>query len=128
MTRENLYVVIGIIIFIVSAVFLFIATDLSLTRVFVIAIIISITSDILIAFDNDRRNAAVDAKFHHKNELVGEFAYVLEEFKSDENENCGKIEINGEKWIASSNETGLLTGDKVRIIDRTGMTFIVEKV
>lgn len=128
MTRENLYLVFGIIIFILSAIILMIATDLSLTRIFFIAIIISIASDILIVFDNDRRNTAADAKFHHKNELVGEFAYVLEEFKSDKNKNYGKIEINGENWNACSSEPNLQAGDKVRIIDRTGMTFAVKKV
>lgn len=125
MKRDTLYLIIGIAVFLVSAVVLLISTDLSLAMVIVIAFLISIASDIVIVIDNERRNTAADAKFHHRNELVGESACVLEDFRLINDRYAGTIEIRGERWKAVSQDGELSAGDRVTVIDRTGMTFTV---
>ena len=127
MSRDSLYLVSGITVFVTAFILLFLATDLSLARIAVIAFLISIASDAVIILDNERRNAAPDAKFHHRNELVGEFAEVLEEFRIEGDIHTGKITIRGETWRARSSVPDLKPGDPVRIIDRVGMTFTVER-
>ena len=128
MSRDNIYLLLGVVIFIVAFIVLSATTDMSFLSIFAIAILVSIASDILIVFDNDRRNAAPDAKLHHRNELVGDTARVLEEFQpAASGLYTGKIEIHGEQWQASSFEPDLQCGDQVRIIDRTGMIFMVKK-
>ena len=127
MSRDKLYLVSGTAVFITSFILLLITTDLSVIRIAGIAFLISIVSDVTIIFDNERRNTAPDAKFHHRNELVGEIAQVLEEFEVEGDMQTGKIIIRGETWRARSTDPGLTRGDRVRIIDRTGMIFTVEK-
>ena len=127
MSRDKLYLVSGTAVFITSFILLLITTDLSIIRIAGIAFLISIVSDVTIIFDNERRNTAPDAKFHHRNELVGEIAQVLEEFEVEGDMQTGKIIIRGETWRARSSDPGLTRGDRVRIIDRTGMIFTVEK-
>ena len=127
MSRDKIYLVSGTAVFITSFILLLITTDLSVIRIAGIAFLISIVSDVTIIFDNERRNTAPDAKFHHRNELVGEIAQVLEEFEVEGDMQTGKIIIRGETWRARSSDPGLTRGDRVRIIDRTGMIFTVEK-
>ena len=128
MTRDSLYIVSGIAVFITAFILLTLITDYSVLKVSGIAFLLSIASDVIIIFDNERRNNAPDAKLHHRNELVGETARVLEEFRIDDGGICrGKIKIRGETWNARSSEPDLKPGDRVRIIDRTGMTFTVER-
>ncbi|MBF8269680.1 MAG: NfeD-like C-terminal, partner-binding [Gammaproteobacteria bacterium] len=128
MSRDNLYLLLGVVIFITAFIVLALTTELSFTVKFGIAILITIASDILIVIDNEHRNAAPDAKLHHRNELVGETAHVQEGFQpAASGLYSGKIEIHGEHWQASSFEPDLRSGDQVRIIDRTGMTFMVKK-
>ena len=127
MSRDKIYLVSGTAVFITSFILLLITTDLSVIRIAGIAFLISIVSDVTIIFDNERRNTAPDAKFHHRNELVGEIAQVLEEFEVEGDMQTGKIIIRGETWRARSTDPGLTRGDRVRIIDRTGMIFTVEK-
>ena len=127
MSRDSLYLLLGVVIFVTAFIILFVTTDLSFLSIFAIAFLLSIVSDILIVFDNDRRNAGPDAKFHHRNELVGETATVTEDFQADSGMYCGRIGIHGELWRACSLEPDLRIGDEVRIIDRTSMTFTVKK-
>lgn len=127
MTRDNFYLVLGIAVFLVSFLVLYLFTELSIIWDLIIAFLISIASDIVIVVDNERRNTAPDAKFHHKNELVGETATVAEDFIMDNGTYTGRVEIHNEKWKARSHKGILKRDDPVRIIDRKGMIFIVEK-
>jgi membrane protein implicated in regulation of membrane protease activity len=127
MNRDTLYLIIGGVVFAVAVIVLYLATDWSPLRILIAATLLSIASDILIVFDNERRNAAPDAKFHHRNELVGKIATAIEAFQPGAAISAGIIEIHGERWRARANEPGLKSGDRVRIIDRDGMTLIVEK-
>ena len=128
MSRDNIYVLLGIAVFVAAFVVLFLFTDLSLIMICIAAILISLVSDVLIVVDNEMRNAAPDAKFHHRNELVGEVALVVDGFRPEGDMIKGKIEVKGEKWNACSHETELNPGDQVRLIDRNEMTFTVEKI
>ena len=125
MSRDQFYLVFGIAVFVVTAVILYFFTQLPIIWNLAIATLVSIASDIVIVIDNERRNKTPDAKFHHRNELVGETATVIENFTRDEDIFSGKIEINNEKWKASCRQEPLEQGDRVRIIDRQGMIFIV---
>ena len=127
MTRDSLYLVSGIAVFIITFILLLLITDISVTHIAAISFLASIASDVIIIIDNDRRNTAADAKFHHRNELVGEIAQVLEEFRPEGNVRSGKIIIRGETWRAKSSDPDLTPGDRVRITDRTGMTFTVKR-
>lgn len=127
MNRDKLYIVSGTVVFIITFILLLFVTELSIIRITGIALLVSLASDVVIIFDNDRRNTAPDAKFHHRNELVGEIAQVLEEFRIESGSYTGKINIRGETWDARSSTRELKPGDRVRIIDRTGMTFTVER-
>ena len=126
--RDLVYCLVGIIFFVVSAVLLYFLTELSLLEIIIIAFLVSLASDILIIIDNDIRNRAPDAKFHHRNELVGENAVVVHDFAPAGNGYHGKIRVFGESWKACSTVPGLVTGDVVLIIDRNAMMFTVEKV
>lgn len=128
MNRDKIYIVSGTVIFITTVILLLFFTDLSILSITGIVFLVSIASDIIIVIDNDRRNTAPDAKFHHRNELVGEIAHVLEEFRAENGICAGKIKIRGETWNARSGNGDLKPGDKVRIIDRAGMIFTVEKI
>lgn len=128
MTRDSLYLVSGITVFIIAFILLLLITDLSLVRIIGISFLLSVASDAIIILDNEKRNAAPDAKFHHRNELVGEIAQVQEIFRVEGDTAAGKIRIRGETWKARSDDPDLQAGDRVRIIDRVGMTFTVEKI
>ena len=125
--RDNIHLFTGITVFILAFILLYYFTSLTVIDIFGVALLLSIASDVTVIIDNERRNSAADAKFYHRNELVGEIACVVEEFRPGEGAHTGKIEIRGEKWRARSRDQGLTTGDQVRIIDRTGMTFTVTK-
>lgn len=125
LSRDQFYLVLGIAVFIVTAIILYFFTRLSILWVLAIATLVSIASDIIIVIDNERRNKAPDAKFHHRNELVGEMGTVIEDFITEQAGYTGKIEINSEKWKARCDQEPLKQGDQVRIIDRQGMTFTV---
>ena len=127
MSRDKVYLVSGIAVFVAVFILLLLTTDWSIISITGIAFLISIVSDVTIIFDNERRNTAPDAKFHHRNELVGEIAQVLETFRAEGDVQTGKIIIRGETWRARSGDPDLTHGDQVRIIDRTGMTFTVER-
>jgi len=127
MSRDSLYIISGIAVFITVFVLLLLMSDYSVIKICVIAFLASIASDVIIIYDNEKRNSGPDAKLHHRNELVGETARVLEEFRSENGISAGKIKIRGETWNARSSEGDLKPGDPVRIIDREGMTFTVKK-
>lgn len=125
--KETINLFTGITVFILAFILLYIFTSLTVIDIFGTALLLSIASDVIVAIDNERRNSAADAKFHHRNELVGEIACVVEGFHPGEDVHTGKIEIRGEQWQACSGDQDLTAGDRVRIIDRTGMTFTVKK-
>ena len=125
--REVLYCIVGAVVFLFSAAALYMFTDLSVLMVIITAAVMSLASDILIVLDNDLRNRAPDAKFHQRNELVGESAEVLEDFSVQGDHYHGRIEVRGETWQACSVEAGLQRGEPVMIVDRTGMMFTVSR-
>ena len=127
MSRDSLYIVSGIAVFIITFILLLLMTDFTVIKIAGIAFLASIASDVIIIYDNEKRNTGPDAKLNHRNELVGEIAQVLEEFRPENSISTGKIKIRGETWNARSTDMDLKPGDPVRIIDRTGMTFTVTK-
>lgn len=125
--RENFHLFTGITVFILAFILLYFFTSLTGIDIFGTALLLSVASDVIVVIENERRNSAADAKFYHRNELVGEIACVVEEFRPGDGTHIGKVEIRGERWQACSMDQDLKSGDRVTIMDRTGMTFTVKK-
>jgi membrane protein implicated in regulation of membrane protease activity len=83
----------------------------------------SVVSDFAMAWESETAIAAGKVKL--QNEIVGNFAIANEDFSEQNGQYKGKVRIGFEYWEAVS-DSRILSGSKVRVSRRDGLTLNVE--
>ena len=105
------------------------ALDVSLLHLAIGGGLLTAVADIFLAIANERFNKQPDAKFHQRNEPVGDDGVVVDRFTPDDTGSRGRVRVQGQTWRARCSSGVLFaSGEKVKVTDRHGLTLVVTAV
>jgi membrane protein implicated in regulation of membrane protease activity len=98
--------------------------DFGVLEFVLIAIVIILISDFVLACNNERAIQQGKVKLH--NDILGKDATVIEAFSPQDARFMGKVSLSGERWTANSS-AALTEGEIVQVQAREGLVLSVER-